>query len=362
MLIYRFFILLNLTEISMRSSTGYLLLVLGLMFSRAQAADALPTMVTSVSVTPLEYQLDGVVEARRQATLSSEVAGKIEAVYFDVDDFVKKGDVVLRIRDREYRANLAKARAALEEARANLQELELEFERNEGLRKKKLISQAVFDKTSASLRAAQARTSSAEANLVQAEEQLGYTVVRAPYSGVVVQRHVEAGESTRPGQPFMTGYAPGELRVSASVPQSIIARLRKQRQARVVLLEDGRSLEVERITIHPFADPQSHSFPVRLDLPPSKADIYPGMLVKVAVAIGESRRLLVPQRALVSRSEINALYLRDSDGRFIFRQVRPGNRYADQVEILAGLDAGETVVLDPVRAGIEMKRQLGSAK
>ena len=110
-----------------------------------------------------------------------------DATYaFDVDDVVKKGDVVLRIRDREYRANLAKARAALEEARANLQELELEFERNEGLRKKKLISQAVFDKTSASLRAAQARTNSAKANLVQAEEQLGYTVVRAPYSGVVV--------------------------------------------------------------------------------------------------------------------------------------------------------------------------------
>jgi len=346
----------------MRSSTGYILLVLGLIFSRVHAAEALPTMVTSVSVMPLEYQLDGVVEARRQATLSSEVAGKIEAVYFDVDDVVNKGDVVLKIRDREYRARLEQARATLEEARANLQEMQLAYDRNAGLREKKLISQAVFDNSSASLKAAQARTNSAQANLVQAEEQLGYTVVRAPYSGVVVQRHVEAGESTRPGQPFMTGYAPDQLRVSANVPQSVIARLRKQRRARVVLLEDGRSLEVERITIHPFANPQNHSFPVRLDLPPSQVDIYPGMLVKVAVTIGESRRLLVPQQALVSRSEINALYLQDSAGKYFFRQVRPGNRYADQIEILAGLDAGETVVLDPVRAGIEMKRQLDSAQ
>jgi len=347
----------------MRSSRGYMLLLLvGLIFSRIHASEDLPTMVTTMSVMPLEYQLDGVVEARRQATLSAEVAGKVEAVYFDVDDFVNKGDIVLKIRDREYRAKLAKARAALEEARANLQELQLDYDRNTGLRKQKLISQAVFDKSSASLKAAQARMNSAQANLVQAEEQLGYTVVRAPYSGVVVQRHVEAGETTRPGQPFMTGYAPEQLRVSANVPQSIIGYLRKQRSVRVVLLENGHSLDVERITIHPFADPQNHSFPVRLDLPASQADIYPGMLVKVILNIGESERLLVPRQALVTRSEINALYLRDSSGRLIFRQVRPGNQYADQVEILAGLDAGETVVLDPVGAGIEIKRRLDNTQ
>jgi len=233
----------------MQSSPGYVLaLVLGMVSSQAAAVEVLPTITAQESVMPLEYQVDGVVEARRQATLSSEVAGKIEAVFFDVDDNVKKGDVILKIRDREYRAQLEKARATLKEARANLQEMRLAHERNDGLRKQKLISQAVFDKSSASLKAAQARASSAQASLVQAEEQLGYTVVRAPYSGVVVERHVEVGESTRPGQPFMTGYAPGELRVSANVPQSIVARLRTKRMVRVVLLEDGRSLEVERIT------------------------------------------------------------------------------------------------------------------
>lgn len=345
----------------MRGSSRYmLLLLLALLCSRVYSSESLPTMVASVSLMPLEYQLDGVVEARRQATLSAEVAGKVEAVYFDVDDVVNKGDLVLKIRDREYRARREQARAALEEARARQQELQLDYDRNDGLLKKKLISQAVFDKSSASLKAAQARTNSAEANLVQAEEQLAHTVVRAPYSGVVVRRHVEVGESTQPGQPFMTGYAPDQLRVSANVPQSIIARLREQRRARVVLLEDERSLEVQRITIHPFADPLNHSFPVRLDLPPAQVGIYPGMLVKVALTIGESRRLLVPQQALVSRSEINALYLRDDSGKLVFRQVRLGRKYDDQIEILAGLDAGESVVLDTVGAGIEIKSQLDS--
>ena len=343
----------------MRGSRGYLLLLLLVVCPvQARSSDNLPTTVASLSPTPLEFRLDGVVEARRQATLSAEVAGKVEAVFFDVDDFVNKGDVVVRIRDREYRAQLEIARAALEEARARQQELQLDFDRNQGLLEQKLISQAVFDRSSASLKAARARTDSAAADLERSEEQLAHTVVRAPYSGVVVERHVEPGESTQPGQAFMTGYAPDQLRVSVNVPQSVISRLREQRRARVILLEDGRSLDVERITIHPFADPQNHSFPVRLDLPSSQRDIYPGMLVKVALTVGESSRLLVPSKALVTRSEINALYLRDDNGRLSFRQVRTGRSFGDEVEILAGLDAGETVVLDPVGAGIEIRRQL----
>jgi multidrug efflux pump subunit AcrA (membrane-fusion protein) len=130
----------------------------------------------------------------------------------------------------------------------------------------------------------------------------------------------------------------------------------------VVLLESKRSIVVGKITIHPYANPQNHSFPVRLDLPGLKNDLYPGMLVKVVLTIGSTERLLLPQQALVSRAEVNAVYVLDSAGKLSMRQVRPGNRYQQQVEILAGLDAGETVALDPVRAGIEHKRQLEAAR
>ena len=346
----------------MRNFFGAILLGLGLPAFALNAAESLPLYTAEPVSMPLEYEIDGVVEARRQATLSAEVSGKIESVNFDVDDRVEKGQVVIRIRDLDYRAQLEKARAALAEARAVLQESRLEYDRNSDLRQKKLISQAVFDKSNASLKAAEARLTSAQANLAQAEEQLDHTVVRAPYSGVVVQRHVEPGESIRPGQAIMTGYDPEQLRVSASVPQSIIASLRQRLEARVILLEDGSSLPVERITIHPFADPQNHGFPVRLDLNGRNYELYPGMLVKVGVTIGETTRLLVPREALVSRSEVNALYLLMADGRLDFRQVRPGHRFGEQIEILAGLEAGETVVSDPVRAAIELKQQREDAK
>ena len=346
----------------MRLLTANLVFLVGSVTAAASAAESLQTVTSARVPMPLEYRVDGVVEARQQATMSAEVAGKIEVVNFDVDDFVEKGEVILRIRDRDYRAQQQRARAALDEANANLQDVQLEFSRSENLRKQKLISQADFDKARANLKAAQARKIAAEANLEQADEQLDRTVMRAPYSGVVVERHVEPGEAVSPGQPIMTGYSAGELRVTAQVPQSMIGSLRKERSATIILLEEKRTLPVTKITIHPFANPQNHSFPVRLDLPSTDNRLYPGMLVKVALTIGSVDRLLLPQQALVSRSEVNAVYVIGADGRLAFRQVRPGNRFGEQVEILAGLDENEVVALDPVRAGIEHKRQLDAVQ
>ncbi len=320
----------------------------------------LETMAVLPSVGVLEYELDGVVEASKQATLSAEVSGRIEKVNFDVDDYVRKGEIILTIRDNEYRAGLQKAEASLAEASAGLQDAKQEFRRRQKLRDQKLISQENFDRAKANLKTAEARVESAQAVVSEAQEQLDRTILRAPYSGVVVERFVEPGESTQVGQKIMSGYAQGQLRVKANVPQSLIAAVRERRTARVLLLESDTSINASQITIYPFANPKNHSFPVRIELPENELAIFPGMLVKVAFAIGTTKRLLIPASALVQRSEVNAVYVLDQQGRVSLRQVRPGNRFGEQIEILAGIYAGEQVALDPVRAGIELKTQLGA--
>lgn len=194
----------------------------------------LETTTVSQSVSAVEYELDGVVEASKQATLSAEVSGRIESVNFDVDDFVRKGEIILTIRDTEYRAGLQKANASLAEANASLQNARQEFERSQNLRDQKLISQANFDKARTNLKTAEARIQAAQAAISEAQERLDNTVLRAPYSGVVVERFVEPGETTQVGQKIMSGYAHGQLRVTANVPQSLIAAVREHRSARVL--------------------------------------------------------------------------------------------------------------------------------
>jgi RND family efflux transporter MFP subunit len=305
----------------------------------------------------LEYQLDGVVEAAQKSTLSAQVSGRVEAINFDVDDTVNAGEVILQIRDNEYQARLQKARASLAEAKAGLKDAQLEFERASGLVNKKLISQSSFDKIKANRQAAEARVAASEANIAEAQEQLNNTIIRAPYSGVVVERHIELGETTHIGQKIMTGFSLQNLRVRTYVPQSLINAVRLHRSARVILLDGQSSIETESLTIFPYADAENHAFQVRANLTQYDQALFPGMLVKVAFIIDNTQRLMIPRGALVYRSEVAGVYVIDDNQQLAFRQVRPGHSFDDKIEILSGLDDGEKIALQPVLAGIELKAQ-----
>jgi RND family efflux transporter MFP subunit len=328
--------------------------------TQAQQGDTLASVRAELISSPLEYHLDGVIEAINQSTLSAQVSGRIEEINFDVDDRVNAGEVIVRIRDNEYRARLQRNRASLAEAKANLKDAQQEFVRIEELIEKKLVSKANFDKAKTILTASEARVAASRALVTESQEQLDNTVVRAPYSGVVVARHIELGETTYVGQKIMTGYSPEYLRVKVNVPQSLITAVRQHRSARVMLLENQLSIATDNLTIFPYANPENHSFQLRADLHESSQSIFPGMLVKVAFIIGQKQRLMVPADSLVYRSEVVGLYVIDENQQPGFRQVRAGEIFGDNIEILAGLDANENVALDPIQAGINLKARKGT--
>jgi len=327
---------------------------------QAQQNGPLKSGIAELVSSPLEYQLDGLIEAAQKSTLSAQVSGRVEVINFDVDDTVNAGEVILRIRDNEYRARLQKARATLAEAKAGLKDAQLEFKRSSDLVKKKVISESSFDKSKANLQAAEARVAASEASIVEAQEQLNNTVIRAPYSGVVVERHIELGETTHIGQPVMTGFSLENLRVRVYVPQSLINAVRLHRSVRVIMLDNQSSIETEALTVFPYANPENHAFQVRANLKQSDQTLYPGMLVKVAFVIDDTQRLMIPGSALVYRSEVAGVYVIDESQQLTFRQVRPGHDFGEKIEILAGLDDGEKIALYPVLAGIELKAQLES--
>jgi hypothetical protein len=164
---------------------------------------------------------------------------------------------------------------------------------------------------------------------------------------------VEVGEAVAVGQPLMSGLSLEALRVVTDLPQQVAAQVREHRKA-YVLTDDGR-VETTAVTIFPFAHSASNTFRVRLELPQGQFSLYPGMFVKVAFVVGESRRLLVPTAALVRRSEVTGVYAVDDDQRIRMRQVRVGGVFGNRTEVLAGLREGERVALDPVKANIYLK-------
>ena len=330
-----------------------ILLCLGAQLARADV-DTLEVKNHSLAE---EQQFDGVVEAVFRSTVSAQTSGEIVELPFDVNDFVPKGAVIVRIDDTRQKAELDKAGADEAKASARLKEAESRYQRNRRLIKENAVSKSQLDKSEADLKSAQAQLELAGAALKQAREQWGYTTVRAPYDGVVVERFVEIGEQVQVGTKLGTGLSLEKLRVKAEVPAHYALRVRKIGHARVKTA-DGNWLASDRLTFFPYADPDSHSFSVRVELPEGQHGVYPGMLVKVAFKLGEKPGLAIPTRAIVHRSEVTGVYVVNKDQSFQFRQLRIGREVpGDLSVVLAGLEAGERIALDPVAATIALKQQ-----
>lgn len=307
----------------------------------------------------LERRFEATLEAVRRATVAAEVSGTVEEVLFDVDDVVPAGAVLVRFSDTEPRARVDAAQGELAEARARLAQAEQEFARVSEIYDRKLVAKSALDAATAARDSTRARVAAARARLAEAEARLDKTVVRAPYSGIVTARHVEVGETAQPGTPLMSGLSLEHLRVAGVVPQGLVPKLREGPRAEIRL--PGREpLALEALTIFPYADPASHTVTVRADLPPERTGgLFPGMHAKLVVEVGEVSRLLVPESAVVRRGELTALYVVGGAGRIGLRQVRLGDARDGWREVLAGLEEGERVAVDPVAAGVALKDQAG---
>ena len=354
---------------------NYLILLMGLLAGPAladtattpqqaagEAQAALPFEVAPAVIEKVDYErvLNGAVDAVNETTVSAETSGTITDIYYDVDDYVNKGDVILRIKATKQQAGLKAANAAVAEARARLSEARQEYKRVKDIYERKLVSKSQFDRATASLKAAEARLQAALAARAKAREQTENTVVRAPYSGIVKVRHVHLGEFVNVGQPLMTGVSLEKLRVNVDVPQSLINKIRKYKQARVLLDGDHKGIPVKDLTFFPYADQVTNTFKVRANLAEGVEGLFPGMFVKVAFVTGEKKQLVVPEQAVVYRGEVTGVYVVDDNGRVSLRQIRVGKTTRDgKVVVLAGLSEGEKVALDPVAAAVWLKRSIG---
>lgn len=322
------------------------------------AADRPPPLpklqtLTVAAGTPADARAwDGVVEAVRQATVSAQTTGRVTTVEADVDDRVKAGAVLLRLTAVEQQAGVNTARAQLRAAQATAAEAEQNYRRFAALAPTRYVSRAQIDQARAARDSAVAAVAAARAQLAQAGQQTDYTVVRAPYAGIVSRRDVEPGEAVAPGQPLMTVYAPGALRIQVQVPQSVADAIRESGRARVELA-DGRSVEAAQVIVFPAADPATHSVTVRIGLPDLEQAPAPGTTARIVFPLSGGaagpRIVRIPASALVQRGEVNGVYVL-ADGTLRLRQLRLGRSIGGRVEVLAGLKPGETIAADPVAA------------
>ena len=325
-----------------KTLAAYLLAILTLLpgISKAQA---LATAIVELREVDQTYPAEAVVEAVRQATIAAQMQGRVIEARFDAGSRVRAGEVLMRLDEREAAQGQAGAQAQLANARAA-------FERTKNLLAQKFISQAAFDKAEADYRAAAASAG-------QAGAVTSFATINAPFAGVVAQRHAELGEMAGPGRALISIFDPKSLRVVASIPQHKLAEVRQALRARVEFPETGKWIDASRVEVLPTADTQTHVVRARVYLPENLEGILPGMYVRAHFVTGKAKKLLVPAGAVLRRGELTGVCVMDDKAVPHLRQVRLGEAIAgSDIEVLAGLAAGEKVAIDPVKAGIALKQ------
>jgi RND family efflux transporter MFP subunit len=331
----------------------------------------------------------GYVTARRQATVSSKVTGKVREVLIEEGQKVEADQIVAYLDDTEAKtdeglalARLGAAKAALGEIRATLADAEREHARQRDLAARKLTSQAQLDAAGTQVDALRARLANAQAQVPVAERQLEATrnqlanmVVRAPFTGVVTVKAAQPGEMISPiaaGGGFTrsgigTIVDMDSLEVQVDVNEAYINRVTANQPVNVVLnAYPDWDIPASVIAIIPAADRTKATVKVRIALGTKDARIVPDMGVRVSFLEerkpGAPKRegVWVPTRAIDGKDQGAAVFVVAADGKARRVPVVLGEkRDADQL-LTKGLKGGEQVVLGPfdqVRDGVRVTRK-----
>jgi RND family efflux transporter MFP subunit len=317
------------------------LLTLIALASPAYAADALRAQRVELTDTAATVVADATVEAVRQAVVAAQVTGRIVEMRVDAGDRVKAGQVLVRIDSREAAQGEAAARAQLIQAQS-------QRDRTRSLLDKKFVSPAAMDKAEADYLAAKAVAE-------QAGVGASHGTLMTPMAGLVAERQAQAGDMAVPGKPLLTVFDPRSLRVVAALPQQRLAALKGPLKARIEFPDTGRWIDAAKVELLPSVDARTHTATVRATLPEGayeSAGVLPGAYARLHLLTGQTRKLLVPAAAVVRRGEVTLVYVLDPQGAPHLRQVRLGEARAEGYEVLAGIAAGETVSLEPIKAGM----------
>ena len=289
--------------------------------------------------------VSGSVAARRSSPLAPSVAGRIVRVEVEVGDEVAEGDPLFRIEPEPYELALQRARAGLELARAELVEARQEALRSQALADKEIASAQQLVKAQTRAKISQARVEQAEAEVSKATHDLDWAVVRAPYSGSIVERSAHEGMMATVGTTVVVIQESGELEAVLDVPEASLALIRPGDPVRILAEGSGEPLEGEVRSVSARIDPASRTYSVRARLGDPQGLLRAGAFVRAEIEPrAKSNTLLLDRRALVS-AEGHQFVMRVSNGRSERVPVRVGMADTTEVEVLSGLAEGDQVVL-----------------
>lgn len=300
------------------------------------------------TVTPARRRVHeaavGTIRAVHETVVASRILGRVTTLAITrAGQPVQKDDLLVEIEANDLRAIAEQARAAHRVAATRRDKAALDLSRTEQLVQQGAAAIDKRDTDRSALAAATAELERAAQNIAAADSALGFATIRAPITGIVVDKQVQPGDIVQPGQPICTLYDPTQLQLVAVVREELAGRLTLGQPVDVVLEALGKQCRGTVAEIVPTAQANSRSFEVKVT-GPCQPGIVTGMFGRLLIPLDEVDELLVPERALRSTGQLDFVDVVEH-GVVRRRFVRAGDRRDGEVQILSGLRAGETILL-----------------
>jgi RND family efflux transporter MFP subunit len=314
---------------------GSILLLAGCQKGQPVASVTVPAASVRVrSIEPKPHvafeNVVGTVRPKLQSVIEAKVSGQIEKMLVVPGQQVKAGDLLVQLRVREIQAKL-------DETLATQRQTETDLKRYSILLEQRVVSQQDFD-------AVQTRARIAKAAAIEAETNLAYATITAPFEGIITRKLADVGDLASPGKPLVELEEAKSLRLEADVPEAIVGSVEMGAKFEVRIESQPNEIEAVVSEIAPAGDPKSRTFVVKLDLPAS-AGLRAGQFGRVAIPVGETQVLRTPESAVIQRGQMELVFV-VADQHAHLRLVKTGKHFGDEVELVSGVDPGEQVVIE----------------
>ena len=343
------------------------LLVVGCKKEKTTIAPIQTIEVTAVKVephdVPITFEWVAQTESSRQVDIRARVEGILEKRVYKEGAVVQVGQVMFEMERKPFEARLDAAKAELGQQDARLANARQTLERMQDLSEKNVVSRQVLDDATNSERGAAAAVEAAKAKVAEAELNLGYTIIRAPITGLSSFATKHDGSYIGPGADSMLTYvaALDPMRINFSISENQILRIREEVKAGRLVAPSDNSFDVEVVlgdgTVHPkrgeltFSDlafsRETGTFLVRAEVLNPEGDLRPGQFVRARL-LGAVRpkAILVPKRAVLQGAQGSFVWVVGTDGKAELRPLELGDWHGDDWFVNEGLQGGEMVVVD----------------
>jgi len=305
-----------------------------------------PAMVVQPQLASLSLDsYPGEVRARFEPDLAFRIPGKVIKRLVEEGERVKANQPLAELDPQDVRLQLEASRAQVAAAEANLQLVRTERDRYKTLLDRQMVSKSQFDNAENLLRAGEARVKQTRAEFTVADNQAGYSVLRATQDGVIARRLVEVGQVVAAGQTVFTLATDGEREVLISVPEQSISSFKIGQAVAVELWAQPDQRFPGRVReLSPAADPRSRTFAAKVTFAGGKVPAGLGQSARVFIQTGETSALSVPLSALTAENGATYVWRIDADDTLKRTPVRVSAYGQDTVPVLEGLSATDWIV------------------